>query len=393
MVFPMRQYQFIRNRSYLVTFCLGLLCLGLLLTGHVRAEQLTHLYEATVPVQDQSKDQRNQAIQKGFIQVLVRVSGRSDVGDAQKFPDIAQATKQATQYVQQFRYITSNSNNSGSNASDLAVWVRFDETAISHLLRASNLPVWGKTRPSTLVWLAVDQQGQRKLLGADSRDEVYKALTSEAAARGVPLVLPLLDLTDRTAINTSDIWGNFGNTILQASQRYQAQAVLVGRVYKANSSNWVGRWTLYIDSGSQNWTVNGPTLADAINAGVDDTAQSLAVRYGQVEEEQVSSVLIEVKKIKGLADFNRVDKYLKSISHVKDVEPVELTASSAVFQVTIPGGRLAVARAVSLGQLLTADESDTTPMQTLSSETATPPVPVKQDPGKVIPDLVYRLTP
>lgn len=399
MVFPMRQYQFIRNRSYLVAFCLAA-CLGFSLAGQVKAEELTHLYEATVPVQDQSKDQRNQAIQTGFIQVLIRVSGRTDVGDAQKFPDIAQATQQATRYVQQFRYIKTDSDDGNGNtgnaagnaaSSGLAVWVRFDETAISHLLRASNLPVWGMTRPTTLVWVVVDQNGQRKLLGADSRGDTYKTLTSEAALRGVPLVLPLLDLTDRTAINTSDIWGNFGDTILQASQRYQTEAVLVGRVFQANAGSWVGRWTLYIDSGSENWTVNGATLTDVLNAGVDNTAQSLAVRYGQVNQEDVGTVLIEVKQIKGLADFNRVVNYLKSISHMKDVEPVELSASSAVFQVRIPGGRLAVARAVSLGQVLSADESDNTPMQSLSAETAV--APVKQDPGKVIPDLVYRLTP
>ncbi|MEJ2359841.1 MAG: DUF2066 domain-containing protein [Gammaproteobacteria bacterium] len=369
------------------------------LVGHVRAVELAHLYEATVPVQDQNKEQRNQAIQQAFVQVLIRVSGRSDVGNAQTYPDIAQATQDVTRFVQQFRYIkTDNSSGSGSNTSGanaqqsgLAVWVRFDETAISHLLRASNLPVWGSTRPSTLVWLAVEQHGQRKLLGADSRNDAYNLLTSEATSRGVPLVLPLLDLTDRSAIHTSDVWGNFGNTILQASQRYQTEAVLVGRVYQANSSKWVGRWTLYVDSGSENWSESGASLADVLDAGVDNTAQSLAQRYGQVDQADIGTVLIEVKDIKGLADFNRTVKYLKSISHVKDVEPVELTASSAVFQVKIPGGRLAVARDVSLGQVLAADESDNAPVESLSSETAA--TPENQDPGKVIPDLTYRLQP
>jgi len=377
------------------------LCLLLLHTGLALADEVPQLYEATIPVLSQDKDSRTDAIRTAFTQVLVRVSGRSDIGDAAKYPAIAQATQSATRYAQQFRYTKMTTADTSAD-SGLAVWVRFDETAIGKLLRANNLPVWGATRPSTLIWLAIDNRGTRELLGADSHNSITTIVEDRAKLRGLPLRIPLLDLTDRTSLNTSDVWGNFQSTILQASQRYQTEAVLVGRVYQSASDNWTGSWSLYVESGREDWRVNGPSLADVLNAGIDRTAESLALRYGQVDQADTSTVLVEVKSITGLADYNRVVKYLQSISHVKDVQPVELRAQSAIFQLTIPGGRLAVARAVALGRVLATAPVESIPVtapppqtsQTPAQAGQTPPasVPAVQ-PVRLIADLTYRLVP
>jgi len=380
------------------------------MAGTAAADEVANLYEATVPVANQGKDNRAQAIQTGFTEVLTRVSGRSDIADAQKFPAITQAIKSATQFAQQYRYIKTEPA-PGSQDSGLALWVRFDETALGQLLRTNQLPVWGATRPGTLLWLVVDKRGQRELLGADTRNDIYSILEDRAKLRGVPLRLPLLDLTDRTSLHVSDVWGNFESTILQASQRYQSEAVLVGRVFQSYGNSWTGRWSLYVESGREDWTVNGTTLADVLTPGIDKTAESLAMRYAQVYQVDTGKVLVEVKAIKGLADYNRVVKYLQSISHVKAVQPVELSAQSAVFQITLPGGRLAVARAVSLGRLLATEPVASVPVSSIpvantnanSNATATTTANVnpnpnakdvsKPDPGVVTPDLIYRLVP
>jgi hypothetical protein len=366
------------------------ICFLFSLAGLAVADEVTNLYEASVPVENQDKDIRTDAIRTAFTQVLIRVSGRSDIGDAQQFPAIAQAINTATAFAQQYRYIKTPPPADGQ-PSGLALWVRFDETALGKLLRDNHLPVWGTTRPATLLWLAVDNRGQRELLGADSRNETYTILQDRAKLRGVPLRLPLLDLTDRTSLHVSDVWGNFESTILQASQRYQTEAVLVGRVFQSYDGKWTGRWSLYVESGRDDWTVTGSTLADVLNPGIDKTAESLALRYAQVYQVDTGKVLVEVKAIKGLADYNRVVKYLQSISHVTAVQPVELAAASAVFQVTIPGGRLAVARAVSLGRVLASEPVESVPVASLP--TATAKDTVKPDPGVLVPDLIYRLVP
>jgi len=389
-VLPLFSQNWVRRATFLVA-----ILVFLSLVGMAEAEEVPNLYEASVPVTDQAKDNRADAIRSAFSEVLIRVSGRSDITDKQQFPSIAQAIQSATRYAQQYRYIKTEPA-PGSQQAGLALWVRFDETALGQLLRNNQLPVWGSTRPRTLLWLVVDNRGQRELLGADTKSDVSTILTDRAKLRGVPLRLPLLDLTDRTSLHTSDVWGNFESTILQASQRYQTEAVLVGRVFQSYGNSWTGRWSLYVESGREDWTVNGATLADVLNPGIDKTAASLAMRYAQVYQVDTGTVLVEVKAIKGLADYNRVQKYLQSISHVTAVMPVELSAQSAIFQVTIPGGRLAVARAVSLRHVLATEPVQTVPVSSIP--VASPGENKNKDqtapaPGIVTPDLIYRLVP
>ena len=389
MHFPVVQHLFNRNWARPTGFYLVTLFL-FALAGPVMADEVANLYEASVPVANQDKDNRADAIRTAFTQVLIRVSGRSDITDAQQFPAIAQAVQTATRFAQQYRYIKTEPTPDNQEPG-LVLWVRFDETALGNLLRNNQLPVWGTTRPATLLWLAVDNRGRRELLGADSRNAAYSILEDRAKLRGVPLRLPLLDLTDRTNLHVSDVWGNFESSILRASQRYQTEAVLVGRVFQSYGDNWTGRWSLYVESGREDWTVNGSSLADVLTPGIDKTAQSLALRYAQVYQVDTGKVLVEVKAIKGLADYNRVVKYLQSISHVTAVQPVELAAESAVFQLTIPGGRLAVARAVSLSRVLATVPVESVPVASIPVANAQD-VP-KPDPGKVTPDLIYRLVP
>ena len=360
------------------------------LAGVARAVEVANLYEASVPVENQDKDKRADAIRSAFTQVLTRVSGRSDIADAQQFPVITAAIETATRFAQQYRYMKTTPTLS-TQQPGLELWVRFDETAISKLLRDNHLPVWGTTRPATLLWLVVDDHGQRELLGADSHNDTETILQDRAKLRGVPLRLPLLDLTDRAALHVSDVWGNFEGTILQASQRYQTEAVLVGRVFQSYGGNWTGRWSLYAESGRDDWTVTGTSLTDVLLPGIDKTAESLALRYAQVDQVDTGSVLVEVKAIKGLADYNRVLKYLQSIAHVTSVQPIELTAESAVLRVTIPGGRLAVARAVALGRVLAAEPVESVPVASLPVVTTKDTA--KPEPGKVVADLIYRLVP
>ena len=360
------------------------------LAGIALAEEVTTVYEASVPVENQDQDKRTEAIRTAFTQVLTRISGRSDIADQRQFPAIASAIASATRYAQQFRYVKTTPT-APAQQSGLELWVRFDETAIGQLLRDNHLPVWGMTRPATLLWLVVDNRGQRELLGADSRNDTYTTLADRAKLRGVPLRLPLLDLTDRNALHVSDVWGNFESAILQASQRYQTQAVLVGRVFQSSGNSWTGRWTLYVEGSREDWTVTANSLADVLNPGIDKTAEILAVHYAAIVQEDTRSVVVEVKAIRGLADYNRVVKYLSSIAQVSSVQTIELSAESAIFRVTIPGGRLAVARAVALGRVLAAEPVSSVPVA------STPVTPGKEGanavPGLMLADLYYRLVP
>ena len=356
---------------------------------NAHADTVKGVYESKILVASQGREERTEALRQTFMQVLIRVSGRVDIVQSTDYPNIQEAIELATRYAQQYRYLKYQPKPGDDPAKKLIFWVRFDEAAVTRLLRGNNIPVWGSTRPATLVWLVVDKRGRRELIGNNSRNPARDILVRQAQQRGVPLRLPLLDLKDRSALRTSDVWGNFESTIMQASQRYQTEAVLVGRVFQSSTGYWNARWSIYSDSRRQDWSMSGTTMQEVLLPGIDTTAEVLSSRYASTGQTEAGSVLVQVKDIKNLSDYNRVLVYLKKLANIHSVQPYYLSNNETIFQLTTPQGRLGVARAVALGHTLVNVAA------TVTETTLTTPPDTQQQVSSVTPkpDLVYRLVP
>lgn len=379
--------------QYIVRFfSLFILVFSSALSSITQADVIKDLYETRVWVASQDKKERSEALQQAFMEILVRVSGRVDIAQSTDYPEIQTAIEMATRYAQQYRYLKYKPNKKIKLPRDkkLILWVRFDEAAVSGLLRKNNIPVWGSTRPATLVWLVIDNRGTRELIGNNSQHTARATLIRQARHRGVPLRLPLLDLKDRSALRTSDVWGNFESTIMKASQRYQTEAVLVGRVFQSYSGYWNARWSLYADSRRTDYSLSGSSIEEVLRPGIDSTAEALASRYASVGQSETSAILIQVKDIKSFSDFNRVTKYLKKLSNVNSVQPFQLAENTAIFRLTTPSGRLGVSRAVALGHTLVTEQVTTVPIPKLPGEES---AEESNTPKPIVPDLIYRLIP
>ena len=371
--------------------------LSVQVVSQVHADTVKGLYESKVLVASQAKDERTEALRQAFMRVLIRVSGRVDIAQSTDYPNIQEAIELATRYAQQYRYLKYKPKPGADKTKKLILWVRFDEAAVSRLLTNNNIPVWGSVRPATLVWLVIDNRGQREMIANNSRHEARNILVRQSRQRGVPLRLPLLDLKDQSSLRTSDVWGNFESPIMEASQRYQTEAVLVGRAFQSTGGYWNARWSLYSDSRRQDWSMSGSTLEEVLLPGIDTTAEALSSRYASAGQTESGTVLVQVKDIKNLADYNRVIAYLKKLSHVSSVQPSYLTATNAVFKLTTAQGRLGIARAVALGHTLVSETVASTTEPTLPpeqlAELAAEQAASQTAQNEVAPDLVYRLVP
>ena len=359
---------------------------ALLITLPLHAEVIEDLYLTTVPVESQDREERQEAIRAGLGQVLVRVTGSNQVLTA---PEIEAALNQPARYAQRFRYQKQDIEGKKQQV----LWVRFDERAIAKLLTDNQMPVWGRTRPATLLWLVVDDRRKRSLISNDKQTEARQIIEEQAKLRGLPLRLPLYDLTDRANLSVADIWGNFEEAILRASSRYQTEAVLVGRVYRTASNNWSGRWTLYTEGRQQNWQTSGESLAVAIVPGVSQTTEILAQRYTQVDSTISSDQLrVQIKGVSGLAAYTRVVKYLDSLDAVAQVQPSGIDSDSVIFNLTSRRGPQAVSQAIALGHTLVVEPSQPVfpPGSSTGEKNSHGSNPAKINPGA---DLVYRLVP
>jgi len=323
------------------------------ITFSAQAAIVQGLYESEMLVASQSKGERDKAMKTALVEVLAKVSGRPDVST---MANITSALGKPSRYVQQYQYrkIPENSYllTEAASGSQL-IWFRFDEKAVNKLLQSSQLPVWGRTRPATLVWLAVEQDGERFLIGGNSQEEIRFAIEKEAKRRGVAVLLPLLDLEDQTKLNLTDVLNNSQEAIFQASARYQADAILVGRIGLSGNNSWQGRWILYEGGQGLSWNAQGSYSGELVSTGVTGALEILGSRYAQVYDNTTPGVFdIAVMDITSLEQFARVSNYFKSLEQVKELYPIYIDHESVTYRLDIRGNSSGLIQTFGLGNVL-----------------------------------------
>ena len=311
------------------------------------------LYQAEVIVTDQGGRVRSAGIVSALREVLVKLTGdRYAPGGAAAAPVL----NNAEQYVQQYRYreVTLPAPEAGQPAArELHLWVQFDQNALDRDLRNQGIPVWGAERPSTLLWVVMrDEQGTRWLTPEDD-PELFQAINARAAARGIAVISPLLDLQDSGAVQTSDVWGGFRTPILDASARYQTDAILAGAIESSANGIWEGRWIAFLGGQSTTWSSQSD-LADAmLEEGMDGLADILASRFAQAvnpgTEEQVT---INISGVSTMDQYARILEYMKSLNSVSDLQVVHVAPGKLSISLTAHGGQLALSQSIELGRIL-----------------------------------------
>jgi len=209
-----------------------------ILSSWVNAVEVKDLYQAKVPVTAQTLAQKSHALKKAMQMVLIKVGGGKDVLSNHI---IKKALQNNRLYVSQYSYSLGEIKTlphlemvSADNAESLFLLVSFDENKINQLLQQAQLPLWGSLRPQVLFWLVEENKFSRQILSESSHSNVPSIVLNLAEKHGLPVIMPLMDFTDTTQITIPDLWGRFSNPIKAASQRYQADAVVVVRI--SNSS-------------------------------------------------------------------------------------------------------------------------------------------------------------
>ena len=310
------------------------------------------LYEATVPVPDQSPESQRAALREALGAVFVRASGRPDAGTIDA---------DASRMVQQFRYQTRQVTDpaTGAVTQVLDLWARFDPVAVQRALVERGVPIWGRERPAVLTWLAYDDGFERALVDEAAPLAFRDSVLDAARARGLPLIPPLMDLQDRAALSFTDLWGGFDDSILAASQRYNADAVLVGRLFALAGDRWGARWILYTDGGAMHHESDPGPLAVVTADGVHWTADLFAERFSLLPDAAPDGrTRVVVAGIDDLDAYATALRYLESLSPVADVAVVRVERDEVTFSLELRGTREQLEQAIGLGAQFTRTPGD-----------------------------------
>lgn len=285
----------------------------------------TDIYIAEVELNAEVTE--TEAINVAFVQVITELTGSAA---SQHHGVIQEAQQKAQQYV-------SHLATKKLDDEQQVLEVRFDQSALDQLLSQAGLPIWGAERANLIAWLVIERQGMQEVISDDGHEEAL-LLRQHTEQRGIPLVLPLMDLTDQSQVSISDIGGRFWQPIVEASQRYQAQGIVIGRVYQTIDSYWHGQGQLKLPDGTEPWQLDAADLDSLIAALAENIGAMLVKRYAlQTDSSSSSQLFVQVEGVDDLQAYADMVTVLTSVSSVTDVAVVSLQGNTVLLKVTHQG--------------------------------------------------------
>lgn len=336
-------------------------------SNNVFAVQVQSLFEVQRLVSDQSEEVRTTAVKDALTEVLVRATGHSASLENEQ---VLKIIEDAGRFLVQFSYAdnpisgleASNSSNGTAETSvplRYRLNMRFDENSLLQLLAQSQQSIWGSNRPGTLIWLAIEGNNGRFVVNNENNPLLSEIIQAHGVRRGVPMMLPLMDLEDEQRVSVSDIWGQFSDRISAASVRYSPDAIMMGRIYRASPEQWVARWRLQV--GSQDFMVDleSEQLRDLLALSSDWLAESLASQYAvSASVSGPDSYQFKVLGVRSTADYAQLNAYLTGLQIVDAVEVVQFDQGALQYQVKIKGAVKQFLSVLALESYLQVDRSE-----------------------------------
>jgi len=323
-----------------------LLASSWLFAAAAQAVTVTGLYEARVPVADQSTAERNNSLQQAFDVVLVRVTGNRAAAGT-----LAGELGNPTQYVQQYRYEKAPVDPANPNAvPGLLLWAQFDPGVVKRALHGAHAPLWGAERPRTLVWLSLPD----RVLAAADGSPLMQAMQAAAEQRGIVLVFPAMDSADKAALAPADLAAFDDGRIRAASGRYHPDAILVGRIAPAEGQ-FAARWQWLAPDKVEDWQSPAGDQVLLAADGVQVAADRFAARYAiSPDAADQDGVALQVDGVTSLDAYAKLLAYLNALTPVRAVHVQRVAGGSVYYTVDIHGSIDNLESALSLGGSLSA---------------------------------------
>lgn len=340
----------IEQRSKLSLFAVLILALPLVSLESSRGLQVTGLYSEQIPVSNDGEAERNRAFREALAAVVVKVSGDPRWLEN---PTIERAITQAQNYVEATSYFSESvqlplEDNTAADDADTEsfylaeqriISVNFAAALVDELLADANIPVWDDNRPSVLVWMVLQSSsGDREFLTVDSNPEIVDLLQDFAAARGLPIIFPVLDFEDRRTLSESVAWNLDEAAIANASARYGADSILAGRLHFTASGELVGLWQFQFQEQAEVFDGFDSELQSYLYDPLNRITTQLAGYFAiSAESVAATSIRLRVDGIKDLNAYSSLLSYVENLGLVETVTTAEVDGERIELQLGLVG--------------------------------------------------------
>ncbi|WP_394205454.1 DUF2066 domain-containing protein [Shewanella waksmanii] len=298
----------------------------------LKAAAISSLDEASVAVDDRSRNQRTQALKTALKNVVLKNSGSEA---AVQHPLVIDSLKNPSSLTTQFGYQEVDG--------ELLLNVSFDHSKIVELLRQAQLPVWGKQRPTTLFWLAQSDANERAIISDSSTMELRQVFSEFTQKRAIPSVFPLMDLDDSMRLSVNDVRGMFVEPVQLASERYQTDYFVMAAIDTVNEQT---RYAFSLYAMQNNQPMLTPLVSKRAEVGSADVAAAqilsavseyYAGRYAIADSGEANTAMVSFVDITNRSQLVEIEKYLLQLSAVSHVSLVSLQGYTAQYQLDLFG--------------------------------------------------------
>ena len=331
-------------------YSLLLLTLPLISWQSSVALQVRGLYSQQIPVTNDGEAERDRAFSEALAAVVVKVSGDPRWLES---PAIERAIAQAQNYVDATTYISEliqlplEDNTASADtdeeqfytAEQRIISVNFAAALIDELLADAGIPVWDGNRPSVLVWMVLQSSaGDREFLTAGSNPEIVKVMQDFAAARGLPIIFPVLDFEDRRTLSENIVWNLDEAAISSASERYGADSILAGRLHFTASGELVGLWQFQFQDEADVFDGFDSELKSYLYDPLNRITTQLAGYFAIIPELiGGETIRLRVDGIKNLNAYSALLNYVENLSLVSTVTTAEVDGERIELQLSLVG--------------------------------------------------------
>jgi hypothetical protein len=346
------------------------------------AVEVKNLYNAKVIVSSQTNSEQKRALKQAMGAVVLKVGGQQALLSNST---IKEGLRNYSRYVVKYRY--------QRNADKTELLVTFDESKINQLFEQASAPIWGSLRPQILLWL-VEENGLQRTTISNATHSSFSNNTSSpitynlpvtveqfSTLRGLPILMPLMDLTDVNNISTFDVWGRFAAQVQAGSQRYNPESIIIIRLSNSSllpqkdNSEQVND-CLLCPKDTQQYALDWSFIADAQGYNRDQIDAQIFgdISYGNSPDELLQEALslisdkiyqkyalnsdidnnyiIDVANILSLQSFIEVERFLEQLSSVKSVKLINASGENRRFELALKSSGQAFLASLKLNKQL-----------------------------------------
>ncbi|RJY18714.1 DUF2066 domain-containing protein [Parashewanella spongiae] len=309
-----------------------LFCCFLFSSFHSKAVLVQKLNEASITVKSKSKIDTNSGIAKALEHVFIKNSGSFSILNNEQ---IKSSIKKPRNLMNQFSFEERNG--------ELKLNVVFEEQKVLALLRSAKVPVWGKQRPSTLLWTVLAHDSNDfEIMSETTVNELSQSINVAANEYSVPVLFPIMDFTESTSISGTDIKELFVDRFYELSARYNAGYFALVSISESGSMYSYSLNLYNIDEQGFNKAEiiksgkakTSPELSQAL---INSLSEYYSKKFAVITADDSDIVHVTFEEISDLKGLISLENYLKEFTIIQSLYTSGINNRSVTFRIKLYG--------------------------------------------------------